>query len=647
MRRIPSQLALVATAFACMLALVACGSSAPVLQYVTISPTTATISVGTTQQFTASAYYSDGSIKDGTSLVTWGSSPTTVATIDAGGVATGVAAGSATVTAMAAGTPGASATLSVTQLTSMTVTPSSANVAAGNTQQFTATGKFRNPDGTTRQTDVTSLAKWTSAATAVATIDNTGRAAAVASGTSLITASLFGVSASTNIVVGPPAAVSLQVTPAAPSVAVGNALTFSVQELFSDGSLHPFSGTVTWSSDAVETASILAGSGISAAHAAGTANITATEGALTGTTVLSVVAGKAHYAYVNGGASSAKIAEYSVDISKSAPLVSIGTVPQAPNPSQAVLHPSGKYLYATDLNSPDCQVWVYEVNSATGAVTRAGTPPFSQVPAGKVGLNYATIDPYGRFLYVVSGSAATISTFQISQTDGSLTAVTGSPFSFATFNGPGFVITDHTGAYLYVVSTGNNTVSAFSIDQKTGAPTPLSTPTFATGASPIAAAFDPSGTHLYVADAGPAPSGPGLVTEFAMDPTTGLLTSIGADKTVTGGTNVINLTVDPSGSRLYVLDRGTAPANGQVFAFSIGTGGFLGSAIGSTVATGRFPRGIAIDPTGVLLAVDNAGDGTNSGSISLFSVGSDGALTAKTPVAAGVNAFHVIFYDAP
>src|SRR6516164_11658740 len=121
MRRIPSQLALVATAFACMLALVACGSSAPVLQYVTISPATATISVGTTQQFTASAYYSDGSIKDGTSLVTWGSSPTTVATIDSGGVATAVAPGTTTITASAAGTPGASSNLTVTAASTSTL----------------------------------------------------------------------------------------------------------------------------------------------------------------------------------------------------------------------------------------------------------------------------------------------------------------------------------------------------------------------------------------------------------------------------------------------------------------------------------------------------------------------------------------------
>ena len=180
----------------CILALTACGSSAPVLQFVTITPTSATINVGTTQQFSASAYYSDGSIKDGTSLVTWGSSNPTVATIAAGGVATAVGLGTTTVTATAAGTPGATATLSVNQLLAIAVTPATATAAAaGATQQFKATGAYKNSDGTTGTADVTTLATWTSGTTAVATIGSgTGLATAVANGTSLITASLNGMS---------------------------------------------------------------------------------------------------------------------------------------------------------------------------------------------------------------------------------------------------------------------------------------------------------------------------------------------------------------------------------------------------------------------------------------------------------------------
>jgi 6-phosphogluconolactonase (cycloisomerase 2 family) len=39
------------------------------------------------------------------------------------------------------------------------------------------------------------------------------------------------------------------------------------------------------------------------------------------------------------------------------------------------------------------------------------------------------IDPYGRFLYVAEQAANSIYAFQISPTNGSLTAVSGSPFT--------------------------------------------------------------------------------------------------------------------------------------------------------------------------------------------------------------------------
>ena len=103
MRR-PNQTALALLSLACIVLLAACGSSTPVLQYVTISPSTATTSVGGTSHFTAQVYYSNGSVQDGTSLVTWASSNTSVATIVAGGLATSVGAGTTSISATAAGT---------------------------------------------------------------------------------------------------------------------------------------------------------------------------------------------------------------------------------------------------------------------------------------------------------------------------------------------------------------------------------------------------------------------------------------------------------------------------------------------------------------------------------------------------------------
>jgi hypothetical protein len=133
-----NQSALALLSLACVVLLVSCSSSIPVLQYVTITPSTGTTSVGGTFNFTAQAYYSNGSVQDGTSLVTWGSSNASVATIVAGGLSTGAGAGTTSITATAAGTPGASATLTVTAPVSVSVSPQTTATGTGQTVSFTA-----------------------------------------------------------------------------------------------------------------------------------------------------------------------------------------------------------------------------------------------------------------------------------------------------------------------------------------------------------------------------------------------------------------------------------------------------------------------------------------------------------------------------
>ena len=82
------------------------------LQSITITPPTATISMGATQQFSATGNYSNGSPSDLTNSVTWSSSPKPVASISSRGLATGLKAGTATITAKSGGI-NKSATLTV------------------------------------------------------------------------------------------------------------------------------------------------------------------------------------------------------------------------------------------------------------------------------------------------------------------------------------------------------------------------------------------------------------------------------------------------------------------------------------------------------------------------------------------------------
>ena len=77
-----------------------------VLQSITVSPMGPAIVVGNKQSFTASGSFNDGSVQDVTATATWTASDATTATLAAGGQATGVKAGTVTVTATSNGISG-------------------------------------------------------------------------------------------------------------------------------------------------------------------------------------------------------------------------------------------------------------------------------------------------------------------------------------------------------------------------------------------------------------------------------------------------------------------------------------------------------------------------------------------------------------
>lgn len=73
--------------------------TAGTLVSIAVTPANPSVSVGTTQQLTATGTYSDGSTQNITAAVTWSSGTPSVATVSAGGLLTGVSAGSSVITA--------------------------------------------------------------------------------------------------------------------------------------------------------------------------------------------------------------------------------------------------------------------------------------------------------------------------------------------------------------------------------------------------------------------------------------------------------------------------------------------------------------------------------------------------------------------
>lgn len=112
---------------------------------VTVSPTTATIGVGATQQLTATVAPANATNKD----VTWSTTNAGVATVNSSGLVTGVGAGSATITVTSQDDPTKSATSAITVTTATptctayeaeTFSAQSGVVVATNQSGFTGTG---------------------------------------------------------------------------------------------------------------------------------------------------------------------------------------------------------------------------------------------------------------------------------------------------------------------------------------------------------------------------------------------------------------------------------------------------------------------------------------------------------------------------
>jgi uncharacterized protein YjdB len=150
---------------------------------VSVSPPTPSVIVGQTVQLTATTRDANNNVLTGRT-VTWSSSNTGIARVSSSGVVTGVAAGSATITATREGKSGtASVTVTLAPVATVTVAPSPASVGVGQTVQLTATMRDANNNVLTGRT-----VTWGSSNTGIATVSSSGVVTGVAVGSATITA---------------------------------------------------------------------------------------------------------------------------------------------------------------------------------------------------------------------------------------------------------------------------------------------------------------------------------------------------------------------------------------------------------------------------------------------------------------------------
>ncbi len=147
----------------------------PALTTVTVSPSTPSVAVGKTQQMIATGTYDNGVTDTVTDSASWSTSDNTITTVSSTGLVTGVAMGTATISATLDGISGSTTvTVTLANLSSISITTTSQSLSSGQTAQFTATGILQNGD----TVNLTNSVTWTSSNTTAATIDSSGLATA-------------------------------------------------------------------------------------------------------------------------------------------------------------------------------------------------------------------------------------------------------------------------------------------------------------------------------------------------------------------------------------------------------------------------------------------------------------------------------------
>lgn len=282
-----------------------------------------------------------------------------------------------------------------------------------------------------------------------------------------------------------------------------------------------------------------------------------------------------------------------------------------PNPSYLALAPGGGFLYVAN-----------ETDDAAGGLSAVsiaddGALTFINHQTGSDGgFTFVAVDPSGRYAFGASYNGGSVSVFPI-QDDGSL----GPELDQRDFGGGaqshciGF---DASGRFVFVPNKGNNEVAQLVLGEDgTLTDNTPSSVTAPQGAGPRHFALHPSGSFAFVINE----LGSSL-TPFRVDPS-GTLT---AGTTVSslpanfnGQNSGAHVEVSPDGNYVYGSNRG----HDSIAVFSVAPDTGELTLVEHEPTRGRSPRDFELDPQGDVLIVANQ----DSGTLTVFGVGTDGALT--------------------
>jgi 6-phosphogluconolactonase len=230
-----------------------------------------------------------------------------------------------------------------------------------------------------------------------------------------------------------------------------------------------------------------------------------------------------------------------------------------PGPCHVSLDKTGKWLFVANYGGGSVAAFPVHDDGSLGKsstfVQHTGSsvdPQRQRRPYG----HSANPSPDGRFVLVADLGLDQVLTYPIDKVKGM--AATANPIAkIAPGSGPRHMAFHPKGKYAYLASEMAATVTAFSYDSSKGGLKELQTismlPKDFTGTKGAAEiAVDPSGKFLYASNRGSADS----IAVFSIDAAKGTLTSV--EYVSTGGKNPRNFAIDPTGAYLFAANQDSA-----------------------------------------------------------------------------------------
>ena len=286
------------------------------------------------------------------------------------------------------------------------------------------------------------------------------------------------------------------------------------------------------------------------------------------------------YVYVGGNGA---ITCYSIGTGGALSAVTAGGAGATANFVSLETSLDGKWLLALD--STTFTVYVYTINTSTGALTLNATASFAPPGSGTAAQRSLRISPSGAFVAVALGPGGDI-LFPFNTTTGLLTAQTAAITLAKGFSDNG-VQFDSTSANLFVArggpTAGTSGISTYTVSSS-GTLTPaqiLAT----SGDAPFGLLLESAGTYLYSANRAVVAAGGSTISAYSLSGST--LTAL-PSAPYPSGASVIALAEDNSKKFVIAAASGGSP-DITLYGFDALTAGKLNPLV--TVASGSDPAG--------------------------------------------------------